>query len=585
MVDIMCKFNGTVSQAQSPSGTKFNTPTPTHPPASPSSPPASSPSETQPESSIVSASHVTSSKVSMRLQVRTVLVAGRTGAVEANILFDTGADRSYISRDLVKRIGPECVGSQYLAYSAFGTGKSSGHELRNVFAVDAKGIHGSCETLILTEVPQICAPIFQTAVSEELIRTLQSLGVTDVCNESSHMQVDILLGLDCYWKFMSPKLVTVSDGLVAQETVFGWIVSGPVHSFLQSHSILSLAHSLLCLNDLSDDTLHCFWDLESIGVSDCPVETKHPVLTEFQEKVTFSDGRYHVGLPWKPGFRDKLQGNEVQAKCRLDRMTLKMEKTPSLAEEYHKCVQDMLASGIVEVVPEAEMVSASPVFYLPHRPVVKSSSLTTKVRPVFDASSAGPNGVSLNDCHEVCSQKTSSKVISGCQAPPAYLSLIIWSCRLLKWCLVLQVLHLRSLQKCWLMLCHLRQLHALLQMTHRNLSCQHVLPNLLLQILWDPREISPLCCLTLSVGGHSRKPSVLWRGVCDSYTMWNLLLLMKADWLVILPTMSWPRLRPVCSRMIREGTSVRNWLFWAGMNLFLLLHPLPVWVHTWGQMG
>ena len=120
---------------------------------------------------------------------------------------------------------------------------------------------------------------------------------------------------------------------------------------------------------------------------------------------------------------------------------------------------------------------------------------------------------------------------------------------------------------------------------HRNLSCQHVLPNLLLQILWDPREISPLCCLTLSVGGHSREPYVLWRGVCYSYTMWNLLLLMTADWLVILPTMSWPRLRPVCSRMIREGTSVRNWLFWAGMNQFLLLHPLPVWVHTWGQMG
>ena len=162
--------------------------------------------------------------------------------------------------------------------------------------------------------------------------------------------------------------------------------------------MVSLAHSLLCLNDLSDDILRCFWDLESIGVSDCLVETKHPVLTEFQEKVTFSDGRYHVGLPWKPGSRDKLQGNEVQAKCRLDRIALKMEKTPSLAEEYHKCVQDMLASGIVEVVPEAEMVSASSVFYLPHRPVVKSSSLTTKVHPVFDASSAGPNGLSLNDC-------------------------------------------------------------------------------------------------------------------------------------------------------------------------------------------
>lgn len=35
---------------------------------------------------------------------------------------------------------------------------------------------------------------------------------------------------------------------------------------------------------------------------------------------------------------------------------------------------------------------------MPHRPVVKEASVSTKVRPVFDASSPGYNGVSLNDC-------------------------------------------------------------------------------------------------------------------------------------------------------------------------------------------
>ena len=39
-------------------------------------------------------------------------------------------------------------------------------------------------------------------------------------------------------------------------------------------------------------------------------------------------------------------------------------------------------------------------FYLPHRPVVKESSSSTKVRPVFDASAEGPKCVSLNDCLE-----------------------------------------------------------------------------------------------------------------------------------------------------------------------------------------
>ena len=37
---------------------------------------------------------------------------------------------------------------------------------------------------------------------------------------------------------------------------------------------------------------------------------------------------------------------------------------------------------------------------MPHRPVVKESSTTTNVRPVFDASAPCRNGVSLNDCME-----------------------------------------------------------------------------------------------------------------------------------------------------------------------------------------
>ena len=40
-------------------------------------------------------------------------------------------------------------------------------------------------------------------------------------------------------------------------------------------------------------------------------------------------------------------------------------------------------------------------FYIPHRPVIRESSVSTKVRPVFDASAKGFNGLSLNDCMEV----------------------------------------------------------------------------------------------------------------------------------------------------------------------------------------
>ena len=33
---------------------------------------------------------------------------------------------------------------------------------------------------------------------------------------------------------------------------------------------------------------------------------------------------------------------------------------------------------------------------MPHRPVIKGN-VSSKIRPVFDASAAGPNGISLND--------------------------------------------------------------------------------------------------------------------------------------------------------------------------------------------
>lgn len=37
------------------------------------------------------------------------------------------------------------------------------------------------------------------------------------------------------------------------------------------------------------------------------------------------------------------------------------------------------------------------VYYLPHRPVIKLESSTTKVRPVFNASAKTTTGVNLND--------------------------------------------------------------------------------------------------------------------------------------------------------------------------------------------
>ncbi|CAG7786955.1 unnamed protein product, partial [Allacma fusca] len=54
--------------------------------------------------------------------------------------------------------------------------------------------------------------------------------------------------------------------------------------------------------------------------------------------------------------------------------------------------------GIIEEVPTEELNDFG--HYLPHRPVIKESSATTKIRPVFDASAKLKYKPFLNDCLE-----------------------------------------------------------------------------------------------------------------------------------------------------------------------------------------
>lgn len=61
-------------------------------------------------------------------------------------------------------------------------------------------------------------------------------------------------------------------------------------------------------------------------------------------------------------------------------------------------VEKWETNGIIETVPEGELNNDA--HYLPHKAVLKPSSLTTPVRPVFDASAKQKHSVSLNDCLE-----------------------------------------------------------------------------------------------------------------------------------------------------------------------------------------
>ena len=150
-------------------------------------------------------------------------------------------------------------------------------------------------------------------------------------------------------------------------------------------------------SDVSD-----LWNLDVIGITD-PVDVKSKAEREQEAKDHFlntvtvdSDGRYEVSLPWVNG-RQQIPGNKDVAFKRLENATKKLEAIGRMPD-YQSVFDEWVSEGIIEKVQESELDRQC--HYLPHRPVFKESSSTTKVRPVFDASCKVKGYPSLNDCLE-----------------------------------------------------------------------------------------------------------------------------------------------------------------------------------------
>ena len=82
---------------------------------------------------------------------------------------------------------------------------------------------------------------------------------------------------------------------------------------------------------------------------------------------------------------------------RLENVERKLLRNGKLREEYGDIIEEQLKAGVIEEAPQTP--TGQRVFYMPHKPVVKQSAVTTKVRMVFDASAKPhPLANSINDC-------------------------------------------------------------------------------------------------------------------------------------------------------------------------------------------
>ena len=101
------------------------------------------------------------------------------------------------------------------------------------------------------------------------------------------------------------------------------------------------------------------------------------------KSLTFTDGHYVVGMPWKQD-RPSLPDNYSMS-LSLQCTEKKLKRSLELGEVYKQILQTYEEKGYIHKVPHEE-VKPDQLWYLPHFPVLRPDKPTTKTRIVFDAS-------------------------------------------------------------------------------------------------------------------------------------------------------------------------------------------------------
>ncbi|XP_059224869.1 uncharacterized protein LOC131997670 [Stomoxys calcitrans] len=245
---------------------------------------------------------------------------------------------------------------------------------------------------------EVWAPVLKTLPSNLPPHNLDLAQLRDVANLELadpkfyiSQPVDLLIGMDIgplIFEIGSP-MRTISS-LLAQNTVFGWIVGGPIAHEATDNSRISL-HSTVSI----EKVLTRFWEVEETPKKILRSEEDMFCEQSFKDTVRRnSKGRYIVTLPFKNC--EELGNSRNIAMAQFYRMERKLQKTPEIKEQYDNAILEYLKLGHMRKI-SAQEITKAPNYYLPHHAVIKPDRLTTKLRVVFNASSPSSNKKSLND--------------------------------------------------------------------------------------------------------------------------------------------------------------------------------------------
>ncbi|XP_065356347.1 uncharacterized protein LOC135950743 [Calliphora vicina] len=234
-------------------------------------------------------------------------------------------------------------------------------------------------------------------IEHEYLDGLNDLNLADP-NCFIPSQIDVVLGGEIINKLIIAGSIIKNIGsLTAFNTVFGWILSGPVNSVNAYSTWISYENE-----ESTNELIRQFWEVEEVR-EDKPLSDDDKYCNDFFERTTrrLPTGRFMVRLPFRKDFPSKLTlgPSRFISKAQYIRMEKSLQKNEDLKTQYTAVLTEYLNLDHMEKASNLEIPRNGCYysFYLPHHAVVKPEAKSTKVRVVFNASKKTNSGLSLND--------------------------------------------------------------------------------------------------------------------------------------------------------------------------------------------
>ena len=313
--------------------------------------------------------------------------------VSCRVLLDSASQLNFISEQCVNRLG---LTKHQSSTSIQGVNKVNTSTQHSV-SIRLQSRHSEWQSTVKCAVlPHITdnIPSMKLNVSSWKLPTDLQLA-DEKFNEPG--SIDILIGAELFYEMLLPDQRTRHGYPVLQKTVLGWTLSGITPhintSTVKQNSFMVQDTTNLELN------LQRFWEIEPVESTSMTTEQMACEQHFIENTIRQSDGRFIVRLPVKME-PTELGTSRRMAETRLCSLERRLDRDPELKTQYHNFMQEYEAAGHMKPV-HPQLRPDSVCYYIPHHPVFKESSTTTKLRVVFDAGAKTSTGLSLNDILQV----------------------------------------------------------------------------------------------------------------------------------------------------------------------------------------